>query len=239
MKLTLGSKFEHNDYTGFEVQPGARLAWTPNERHMVWASVARAVCTPSRAQEDIRLNIGVMPGAPPTAIAIIGNDSTRSESLIAYELGYRVRPVERLSLDATAFYNDYDDLSTFEQGTPFMETSPAHAHAILPLYFQNKAHGPTFGGEVVSSIQFHDRWSLRLGYTFLDSDLKLKSGSTDDDPTRGPNPSHRVAFTIQSEPGLGAISKITLPLAERGAQQMTAGDRPHSEVEVPDAFAFA
>ena len=26
LRLTIGSKFEHNDYTGFEVQPSVRLA---------------------------------------------------------------------------------------------------------------------------------------------------------------------------------------------------------------------
>src|SRR4029079_17536207 len=48
LKLTLGSKFEHNDYTGWEVQPSGRLAWTPNERHTLWGAVSRAVQLPGR-----------------------------------------------------------------------------------------------------------------------------------------------------------------------------------------------
>jgi len=31
LSLTLGSKFEHNDHTGFEVQPTARFLWTPGK----------------------------------------------------------------------------------------------------------------------------------------------------------------------------------------------------------------
>ena len=45
--LTLGSKVEHNDYTGFETEPSARLRWNPTPAHMVWAAVSRAVRTPS------------------------------------------------------------------------------------------------------------------------------------------------------------------------------------------------
>jgi len=38
LRLTVGSKFEHNDYSGFEFQPSARVLWTPAERHYLWAS---------------------------------------------------------------------------------------------------------------------------------------------------------------------------------------------------------
>ncbi|MCK5229802.1 MAG: TonB-dependent receptor, partial [Desulfobulbaceae bacterium] len=51
--LTIGSKFEHNDYTGYEIQPNARLFWAPHTDHKVWASVGRAVRTPSRMEDDI------------------------------------------------------------------------------------------------------------------------------------------------------------------------------------------
>ncbi|MGH7870640.1 MAG: TonB-dependent receptor domain-containing protein [Candidatus Binatia bacterium] len=46
--LTVGSKFEHNSFSGFEVQPSARLAWMPIANHALWTSVSRAVRTPSR-----------------------------------------------------------------------------------------------------------------------------------------------------------------------------------------------
>jgi iron complex outermembrane receptor protein len=56
-KLILGSKFEHNDYTGFEYQPTARLLWTPYDKHSAWAAVSRAVRTPSRYDEDSEINV--------------------------------------------------------------------------------------------------------------------------------------------------------------------------------------
>src|SRR5438046_8236071 len=56
LRLTVGSKFEHNDFTGFEVQPSGRLLWTPDEKQSLWASVSRAVRTPSRAEDDVTIS---------------------------------------------------------------------------------------------------------------------------------------------------------------------------------------
>ena len=70
-KLVLGSKLEHNDYTGFEVQPSMRLLWTPHERHTIWAAVSRAVVTPSRADNDILVNINIPGGNGDPNILII------------------------------------------------------------------------------------------------------------------------------------------------------------------------
>ncbi len=53
--LTLGSKFEHNNYTGFELQPNVRLLWTPTAHQSAWVAVTRAVRTPSRLDEDLQL----------------------------------------------------------------------------------------------------------------------------------------------------------------------------------------
>jgi iron complex outermembrane recepter protein len=35
LHLTLGTKIEHNEYTGIEVEPGGRVAWTMTERQML------------------------------------------------------------------------------------------------------------------------------------------------------------------------------------------------------------
>jgi outer membrane receptor protein involved in Fe transport len=36
LTLTLGSKLEHNDFTGFEAQPTAKLLWRPVSGHSLW-----------------------------------------------------------------------------------------------------------------------------------------------------------------------------------------------------------
>ncbi len=75
--LTLGTKFEHNTYTGFEVEPDARLQWHPDEQQMVWASVSRAVRTPSRLERRSEHLIQVASsagGPPPTVLTNIDTD---------------------------------------------------------------------------------------------------------------------------------------------------------------------
>ena len=48
LALTLGLKFEHNDFTGFEIQPSGRLAWMPHERHTIWGRGSRRPNTVAR-----------------------------------------------------------------------------------------------------------------------------------------------------------------------------------------------
>src|SRR5690606_4503341 len=50
--FTLGTKLEHNDYTGVEHQPTARLAWSLDPDTTLWTSVSRAVRVPSRLEAD-------------------------------------------------------------------------------------------------------------------------------------------------------------------------------------------
>ncbi len=91
--FTIGSKFEHNDYTGFEWQPSTRLALLIDEHHTLWGSISRAVRTPNRTMEDVAFTVAAAPGAPPRLLKLVGNDDVDSEELIAYEAGYRVQPI--------------------------------------------------------------------------------------------------------------------------------------------------
>ena len=162
-RLTLGSKFEHNSYTGLEVQPSGRLAWTPNRQHTVWAAVSRAVRTPSRIDRDFVLSIA--PGVP-----FFAGGDFESEEVLAFELGWRVQPNSRMQLSLATFYNEYDDLRSAEPGPPPLG---------IPITIQNGVQGHTYGAEVAAIYQVTDRWRLRGGYTFLRKDLSLKPGSND------------------------------------------------------------
>ncbi len=140
LRLTLGSKFEHNDFTGFEVEPNARLLWTLSPNQSVWTAVSRAVRTPALTEEGLRLNSAVIPpGTPanpaplPAVVAVFGSHQFNSENLLAYELGYRVQATSNLSLDLATFYNHYSNLRTAEPGTPFVEGSPAPTDIVIPF----------------------------------------------------------------------------------------------------------
>ena len=105
--LTLGSKFEQNDYTGLEFEPSGRLAWRATDTQTIWGAVSRAVRTPSSIEDDVQIVAGVIPGATPTELLLVGNSDQKSEEVIAYELGHRIQITPKLSLDTALFYNDY------------------------------------------------------------------------------------------------------------------------------------
>lgn len=172
LKLTLGSKFEHNDLNGLELQPSGRLLWTPTANQTVWTAVSRAIRTPSLLSRDGRINLAVAPGAPPTLVSIFGNPNNEAEEVIAYELGHRIEPVPRLSLDAAVFYNVYDGVIAPVLGTPGLEVAPAPPHLLVPRTFRNSQSGETYGTELSARWQVTDTWRLTGSYTWLKMRLR-------------------------------------------------------------------
>ncbi|MBI5468977.1 MAG: TonB-dependent receptor [Deltaproteobacteria bacterium] len=209
--LTVGSKFEHNNYTGVEIQPSARLLWTPDPDHSVWTAVSRAVRTPSRAEDDIRINSRVVPPgvfdpALPAILAVLGDRNYESEELIAFELGYRLRPLERLSLDLATFYNLYDNMRTLELGSASLETTPSPAHIVVPFTAANMMDGETYGVEVSADWQALDWWSVHLAYTYMEINLRLEGGSTDttsEENVEGQSPHSQISLRSFMDLGKG------------------------------------
>lgn len=196
--LTIGSKFEHNDYTGYEIQPNARLFWAPHTDHKLWASVGRAVRTPSRAENGVNLlnDVFLIPTfAPPpypeevaVAITVKGNRDYESEELLAYELGYRFVPANTLSLDMSVFYNDYDNLRSSELET----RADQGAYIEQPLQFYNNLKGKTYGLELAAVWQAADWWQWDMAYSYLwiDIDADFEGG----DKQHNDGPQHQVSL---------------------------------------------
>jgi iron complex outermembrane receptor protein len=178
--LTLGTKLEHNVYSGFEVQPSVRMAWTPTSRHTVWSAVSRAVRSPSRIDVDYHI--------PPMVIAIgspgvNGGPEFVSENVLAYEVGYHVEPAASLSLSVATFYNRYSDLYSVESvnGSPTYE-------------IENGTTGRSSGLEVSETYQPTGWWRLRGGYTYFYKKLANKPGHTYDFSPLGNDPTHQLAL---------------------------------------------
>lgn len=198
LHLTLGTKIEHNDYTGVEFQPSGRLAWKINERQTLWAAISRAVRTPSRIDRDF-----YVPGTQPYTV-LQGGPDFASEELLAYELGYRLQASPQMSFSLAAFYNDYDKLRSIERINP-----PASA----PLMIGNGLEGEIYGVELTADYRVTDWWRLRAGYTNLQVSLRAKPDSTDasDGSSESHDPNHQ--FSIRSSFDLPA--NLALDLAFR------------------------
>ena len=171
--VTLGTKLEHNDFSGFEIQPSGRMAWTPGDRHTLWAAVSRAVRSPSRIDVDL-----FTPGSPPYVIA--GGSDFDSEKLIAYELGYRVRPVDPVTFSIAGFFDDYDQIRSLE---------PIGTNTYV---FRNSNRAQIYGLELSLTYEVTDWWRLRGGYTYQHKDLFIKPGGSDLNRGRaeGNDPAH-------------------------------------------------
>jgi iron complex outermembrane receptor protein len=168
--LTLGSKLEHNTFSGFEVQPSARMAWYPDNKQTVWGAISRAVRTPSIFEGNDNMAIDIL-AISPDMVQQRGSRTFDSEKLIAYELGYRIKPVNNVLFDNTVFINDYDKLATLELGTP--------VGIYIPYYFGNLGEGRSYGFESSINWDVTSRWNLLTNYSYINMVLEKDPSSTD------------------------------------------------------------
>jgi len=129
-------------------------------------------------------------------VSLFGDGNYESEELLAYELGYRVQPMDQFSVDIAAFFNNYSNLRTLEPGNPFLEVSPSPAHLVFPFTADNKMDGETYGVEVAAGWRPLDWWDLKATYTYLQIQLDL--GRDSGDPlslsAEGESPHHQVSL---------------------------------------------
>jgi len=185
LTLTLGSRFEHNDHTGFEIQPNIRFLWTPVSRHTLWGSVSRAVRTPSRSERDIKIVGGILTvdntlteddtEATPAVITLFGNEHLDSEKLIACEMGWRIHLAATLWLDAVTFYNKHDNLIINKPENDYLDTESRNFHYVIPLPYKNSIKGRSYGFELSADWHVSQNWRITGSYTYLSTDLDWKT----------------------------------------------------------------
>jgi iron complex outermembrane receptor protein len=176
--LTIGTKIEHNSYSGFEIQPSARFSWTPTEQQTVWGALTHAVRTPSRIEQGFRFTALAVPSLP-LYLRLIGDGQFTPEQLNGYELGYRRYLKNAGFISVATYYNRYDDLLSVENLPAGVETSPPPTHLVLPLYLRNGIQTQTAGVEIASLWDLRRWWRVRANYAFMHLDAKRKPSSND------------------------------------------------------------
>ena len=167
-QLTLGSKLEHNDVTGFEVQPSARLLWRATPTDSFWGAVSRSVQTPSVAMTavDTRIDTQDIPMVGRAVLAVRGNQNLRSEAVVSRELGYRGQWGSKVNVDAALFYNTHDQVFSREVGGLSFEPYP-----VISMNLGNQVKGTTYGAEFSANWQVTNHWQMRGSYSWLHVDL--------------------------------------------------------------------
>jgi iron complex outermembrane receptor protein len=161
--LTAGAKYEHNAFSGGDLQPSLRARLMLPRAQVLWGAVSRAVRRPTRFDDDIEVR------APTGLLLFRGNDDFEPESLVASELGYRVQPAPAVSLDATAFVHRFDGLRSQE----------APAAAGLPVAIANTLDGQSHGLELGVNLQPVTWWRTHAGYTWMNTSIERRQGSRD------------------------------------------------------------
>ena len=191
LSVTLGSKFEHNNYSGFEVQPNARIVWTPTENQAIWAAVTRAVRTPSRLDQDLQLT-DFLGSPPPLYLRVVGSKTFKSEQLLGTEAGYRTALASNLYLSGAFFYNNYNNLYGYGSSTTLIETTPAPTHVVLQIPLANATQGDTAGFEIGPDWSPTSWLTLKGAYSYLH-------------------------LYVQSRPGVAGIYNVLVTSADNGS----------------------
>src|SRR6266498_4277951 len=137
------------------IPPG--LGRDQSQRQTLWGAIARAVRAPSRIDREF-----YAPSTPP--FLLTGGTNFISEELLAYELGYRIQPHQKLSLSLATFYNQYDHIRSIRPGPPFI--------------IGNDLRGESYGVELSGTCQVTDWWRVTAGYTYNQKNLFLKPGGS-------------------------------------------------------------
>ena len=177
LALTIGVKAEHNDYSGLEWLPSARIAWAVTPERLVWSALSRAVRAPARIDREL-----FAPATPPFVLA--GGPNFESEISNVFELGYRAQ-AQRLAYSLTAFYHDHQHLRSLE---------PRPGGAVI----ENRIAGQTRGIEAWGSWRATDAWRLYAGWVEQRQRLRAEPGSLASPVASGHGNDPRRWITLRS-----------------------------------------
>jgi iron complex outermembrane receptor protein len=170
VKVTLGSKFEHDTFAGWGLLPSARVMWNVDPLHQrAWAAVSRARRTPSATYRGMKIYSAVIPAenGVPVVIGVIGNPDYRSEELLQAEAGYRYQFGSTASIDVTVFDGHYNHSTTLEALAPAFELTPAPAHVLVSLQYANLLDVGSRGFEIAAHWAPVSTWRLDGSYSGL------------------------------------------------------------------------
>jgi len=203
--LTLGSKVEHNEFTGFEIEPNARLQWFPDSQQTLWTAVSRAVSTPNPLESDLDSNAKVFaPNSLPAPFHVnapieynlVANRDFESEQLVAYEAGYRNKLTPTVSVDIAAFDNFYTRVAGQQSAGPgtagFGVVLSPVIYGQLKTELANLMSGQTYGAEMATDWNVNSNWKLSAGVTWLEMSLQPGIGDIGPQYSAGQSPNYQA-----------------------------------------------
>ena len=206
LSLTLGTKLLRTNFSSdIDLQPSARLLWTPDDKQTIWAAFTHALRTPSDGEVNFNLLgfVGLAANGTPFFARFDANPDFAPEQMNGYEVGYRRLLGKKLYIDTTAYYNHYHDLFSEDfAGAIFLENTPTPAHLLLPAQFRNGLLGYTKGVEIAPEWRPTESWRLRGSYSYLHMNLGKAPNSADVGTAPivvGSSPQHQVMVSSAAD----------------------------------------
>jgi iron complex outermembrane recepter protein len=176
LTLTVGVKAERSSYTGLEWMPNVRLAWRAGDAALLWGAVSRVARNPSRLERDL------------VAAPFLVRGDFQPEQLVAFELGYRGRPAAGLSVSATVYLHDYDDVRS-------NDITPV---TFFPLRVGNGVEGRAVGLEAWADYDLNARSRLSAGFTVLSKNFEASPLDVSNLEAQGVDPDFQVMLRSQT-----------------------------------------
>ncbi|MFT5732765.1 MAG: iron complex outermembrane receptor protein [Planctomycetota bacterium] len=163
LAFSLGLQAIDHEFSGLDLQPSARVAWSPKGRGTLWASASRAIRTPSIEEE------------------VLGLGTLDAESVVAVEGGWRGQLNESLGIDLAVYYNDYNNVRVHSFDPFTFDES-----------FTNDGKGHSMGAELAVDVKANDRWTLRGAYSLHRSQHNAEADDIDVTAVDGQYPVHML-----------------------------------------------
>jgi iron complex outermembrane receptor protein len=219
--VTAGAKLQHNNFSGFDIQPSARLLWSLGEHQSLWLGITRAVTTPS----DLEENFFLQGGANHTFVQLLGNKQFKSEDVLGYEVGYRLLRGDRFYVDLSSFWSDYSNLQSFGAAA----VSASGGNTYISIQYQNQISGHTSGFEFAPQFSITPWWRFNTSYSYVSSNFGA-NGATSDISSTGSVPTYerstpRHIVSVQSKldlPGRVHFDQMYRFVSDLPAQKVEA-----------------
>jgi iron complex outermembrane receptor protein len=229
---TVGAKVEENNFSGFDIQPSARLRWSPGEHQTFWLGVTRAVTTPS----DIEENFFLQGGAPGFYVQVLGNKKFMSEDVLGYELGYRILTGDKFYVDVSTFWSQYSNLQSFS--APMISSAGGSIYDTIE--YENQIAGHTTGFEIAPQLAVTSWWRVNTSYSYVSGNFGA-NGPTSDISSTGSvstyeksTPKHDVQLQSKINlPGKFQFDQMYRFVSQLPAQKVNAYQTMDLELERP------
>lgn len=173
LSVVIGSKFEHTEFSSNEIdtQPSAHFSYAISENHSIWGGASKALRVFSRGERDGNLLVAtILPytATNPSPYTLVGvtkeNGVLDPETLISYELGYRSRLANNITVDISVFKNEYDDLRSSFLGETL---TPKNGYIEFPVHLANESEATSTGVEIATELTLSEQWKLKATYSYL------------------------------------------------------------------------